>query len=175
MSRGRNSGSGLIVFGILLCSPLCMLSVSRFIKGVGFDQEVGGRLKRAADSNSIETAERELTAALDGMKRRGCTAGRSHALWYTPDCDVGFWHDNIKSALDELNEFPADADSLTISNQLMQLRETVLDEGQNVSVTTPPNIVVYPNQGLWLAGWVFCSLAGIAGVIIVVAGCGGLD
>jgi hypothetical protein len=173
MAYGRRSSPEKITFGIILCMPLVLASVAHIIVGIGFNQDVSGHLKRAADANSVEMARNELSAALEGMKDRGCTSGRSHVLWYTPSCDVGFWHDNIESAKLELDSFPTDAEPLVVSNQLMKLRETLLDDGSGgVSVTLPPNIVVYPNQTGWLAGWIFSVLGAIVGVILFCVGLG---
>jgi len=172
MSYRRSSGAGgWFIGGCVLCVPLLAMVVTRFVMEIGFDQDVGGRLKRAADANSIEMAKTELTAALEGMNRRGCTTGRSHVLWYTPDCDVTFWHNNVKSALDELRAFPTDADPLTVSNQLMKLRETLLDDdSEGVEVTLPPNIVVYPSQVAWCMGfWVTGIMATAGAVCLVIA------
>jgi len=170
-SRRRTANTGSrVILGLLLVIPLVLLGGAGIVKGIGFTQDVGGRLKRAADANSIELAVTELQAALKGMEARGCTTGRSHVLWYTPACDVGFWYDNIETALAELVSFPKDADALTTSNQLMKLRETLLDDGsKGVVVTVPPNIVVFPNQGMWfVGGWIVIAAAifgcGIAAV-----------
>lgn len=110
------------------------------------------------------------------MKRRGCTQGTSHILWYTPDCDVGFWQDNIQSAKTELDTFPTDAEPLVVSNQLMKLRETLLDDAsEGVSVTLPPNIVVFPNQMGWFLGWIVTSVLAIIGVIMFFVGLGVIE
>jgi len=170
--RSRHSAdcSTRVTLGFLLILPLVLFVIGRIAVGIGFTQDVGGRLKRAADANSIALAETELQAALEGMASRGCTAGRSHIIWYTPACDVGFWHGNIEDAAAELKAFPEDADALTISNQLMKLRETLLDDGTTVSVTLPPNIAIFPSQAAW-GGSALCLilLAILGGGIAVVA------
>ncbi|MEM9411286.1 MAG: hypothetical protein AAGA30_09250, partial [Planctomycetota bacterium] len=62
-------------------------------------------------------------------------------------CDLGFWYQNLSAAHQELIDFPKDADHLTRSNQLMKLRETLVDQREKgPRVTLPPNIIYYPNQ-----------------------------
>jgi len=143
--------------------PFCVLMAMLGLAWLSYERDIGGHLKRAADANTIGLAKQELEYALAGMKIRGCTSGQSQLLIYTPKCDVKFWHDNIQSAYDELEHFPTDAKPLEISNQLMKLRETLIDEGQSPSVTAPPRISLFPNQftfALSILG------AGLLGVVI---------
>ena len=122
-------GCFAIVGGIILCMGLFIYGVSCWVIGIGFEQDVSGHLKRAADSNTIALAQEELHTAITYMEENDMTSGSSHIFYKTPECDINFWYKNLRSAYDELNEFPADADHLTISNQLMKLRETLLDDG----------------------------------------------
>ena len=125
----------------------------------------GGRLKRAADANTVPIALQELTAALTGIEARSWTIGYTSLLWRTPSEDVGFWYRNLVASKVELSTLSANASSLERSNMLMKLRETLLDTGQTVSVTTPYGVAVYPNN------WAFC-LAGLFGSLL--AGVGAL-
>lgn len=75
------------------------------------------------------------------------TEGSTHSFYTTPDCDMEFWYRNLRASLDELKNLPEDADHLTVSNQLIKLRETILDTGEKgVRVTVPPGIYYYPYQ-----------------------------
>lgn len=132
---------------LIVFASVVMLSIS-------FETEIGGHLKRAADSNQPETALKELDTALRGMDRRGfdtCTPGKcfTSIIYRTPDEDIGFWYQNIKSARDDLRALPRDADQLMISNSLMKLRETLLDNTDSGDeVTLPRGISRYPNNGM---------------------------
>ena len=53
---------------------------------------------------------------------------------------------------------------------LMKLRETLLDEGQGVSVTLPPNIVIYPSQTAWCMGFCVTLFLALVGAVLVLAG-----
>lgn len=151
---------------VMLFMPVIGQTIGCVVVGVQFNQGCEGRLKRAADANTVEIAKTELRAALDYMDGNDLTKGRSNILWYTPQHDVEFWYNNIKSAHTELEEFPTDADSLTTSNQLMKLRETLLDEGgESVSVTLPPNITVYPSQTMWCFGWCLTVVLACVGFV----------
>jgi len=130
----------------------------RIYHGIQFDRQVEGYLKLAADATNIELAEDRLGIAIDGMEERGLCGNYdseqcyTSLLWTTPDEDVTFWRQNTAQALAELRELPRDADALTVSNTLMKVRETLLDEGQSVRVTTPSGISVYPNNAAY-AWW----------------------
>ena len=138
--------------------------------GFRYEREVEGYLKQAADANSVELAEEKLAKAIRGMDRLGlCPAEDSEkpsvfptdcytsVIFRTPDEDVGFWRSNIMSTYEDLHSMTDEerADNLTESNQLIKVRETLLDEGdRGVRVTDPPGISLYPNNALFFAwGW----------------------
>ena len=127
----------LAVFGV------CIL------RGINFNVECKGHLKRAADANTIELAKQELDVALSYLEREGMTEGYTSVLYKTPEEDVGFWYQNLKSASIELGEVPEDASILEKSNALMKLRETLLDQGEkSESVTVPTGISRFPHNML---------------------------
>jgi len=83
-------------------------------------------------------------------------------VYTTPDENVSFWCQNLLQALTDLRELPPDSDALTVSNTLMKVRETLLDEGQSVRVTSPDGISVYPyNTPFFLWGWGSFLLIGL--------------
>lgn len=102
-----------------------------------------GRLKRAADANTVEIAKKELDAAINYLKANGLTSGQTGVLWNTPDNDIDFWFKNLTAARDELN-----TQALKPAEQAMilkKLRETLLDKTQaGESVTVPPYLAFYP-------------------------------
>jgi hypothetical protein len=117
---------------------------------------VVGYLKNAADANTIDLASRELGKAVRAIESKGWTKGHSHAFYFTRECDIGYWYENLKSAHTELAEFKnssQEASREEINTQLIKLRETLLDDSsEGVTVTVPPNMCYYPNQsGMVLA------------------------
>ena len=98
------------------------------------------------------------------------SSGSTHALYSTPNCELDFWYENLKSSLMELESFPADTNQLTVSNQLLKLRETLMDNGKGgTKVTIPPNIHVFPNQFLYRAGGAVCVFGFGLGFILFAA------
>lgn len=142
-----------IALGSLLI--LVVLITVRIAYGVRYKQDIGGHLKLAADANSSELAQKQLKIALDNMEEWNLCNSMgddcfTSVLWRTPDEDVGYWRENIQTTYEDLASM-SDEDrnsNLTESNQLMKVRETLLDSGENGDkVTSPDGISVYPNNG----------------------------
>lgn len=68
----------LVTFGICL------------VLGIQFNANCKGHLKRAADSNTIEMAKKELDIALDYLEKEGLTEGYTSVIYKTPDEDIEF-------------------------------------------------------------------------------------
>lgn len=119
---------------------------------ITYNQDIGGHLGRAARANTVELATQELNVALANMEKRGYTEGYTSIVWKTPSEDVGFWYTNIKASRDNLVALPPDADHLTVSNELMKLRETLISHGsEGENVIAPDGISVFPSNGLFAA------------------------
>lgn len=117
--------------------------------GITFNVNCKGYLKRAADSNTIEMAKKELDMALLYLENEGLTDGYTSVIYKTPDEDIGFWYSNLKASSEELGAISVDATILEKSNALMKLRETLLDQGEKSQVVTIPNgISRYPHNGV---------------------------
>lgn len=122
----------------------------RIVSEIKAKQNYLGYLKRAADANSVEMAKKELEKAVTEIERQGLTSGYTSILWKTPSEDVGFWYNNLKTSLQELQNLPVNSSPLEKSNMLIKLRETLLDGGKDGdSVTYPAGIQIYPNNGLF--------------------------
>jgi len=140
---------------LMLTSILCLTFVflwggTRIYKSIRFNIDCGGHLKRAADANSVDLATQEMETAVSYLEREGYTSGYTSVLWRTPDEDVGFWYQNLKSALEELKQVKHDTTPLERSNLLMKLRETLVDSGNyGVIVTVPAGISVFPKNTLY--------------------------
>ena len=153
-----------------LISIICIISALvicglRISKGIVFKQNVSGYLKRAADANTIELANEELTKALNYLEANNLTTGYTSMIYKTPDEDIDFWYRNLKASQNELQNLKSDS-ALEKTNVLIKLRETLLDSGEKSRVTVPDGISVYPNNKLWtFLGW-FAVIAGSAGFLI---------
>lgn len=152
-----------IFIAVLLTFAFLAFVGTRLVQEIHYDQSVGGYLKRAADANTVGLAKDNLATALKNIEANGWTSGYTSIFWRTPDEDVGFWYANLKSALQELGEVLPGASQLEKSNVLIKLRETLLDEGKEISVTAPNGISVYPHNTAFLlwgfASFVFAGLA----------------
>jgi hypothetical protein len=117
---------------------------------IHFYNQCEGRLKRAADANTVDLARQELGAAIAYLEENGLTTGYTSILYRTADEDVGFWFRNLKASLEELNRMPADASQMDKTNTLMKLRETLLDhrEGKE-AVTCPEGMSRFPGNSSW--------------------------
>lgn len=150
MKTNRPKMTLLIVAAVIV--PLAQLS-THFALSVVFERECGGRLKRAADANTVEVARKELDAAVSYLKESGITKGYTSVFYRTPEDDIGFWYSNLSAAKAELDGIKDTSPKLERSNVLMKLRETLLDqngEGKTI-VTTPPGIEVYPSNRFFAA------------------------
>ncbi len=150
---------------LLTLIPLVIWIVLRIVADVTFDQDIGGHLKRAADANTVELARQELDIALKNMESRGCTEGYTSIVYRTPDEDVGFWYENITSSYLALGNLPPDTDALTISNELMKLRETLLDHKESgEKVTAPEGISIYPHNVAYVLSCIACLALVLVGL-----------
>jgi hypothetical protein len=161
----------LIVSSVLILIHAIVLSLF----SIGYEQEVGGYLKQAADSNSTALAEAKLQQAIEGMNARGlCNEGEDNCytsvIYRTPQDDVNYWRTNIESTLEDLQSMTEEErnNNLIESNQLIKVRETLLDNSDRGDVVTdPPGISRYPHNkflaGIWFllscyflyGSWVF--------------------
>ena len=151
----------ILLLSSSLLAGVCLIGYG-VVCDIQFVRGCEGHLKRSADANTIELAREELKTAVDYLESKQLTDGSSHLFYETPKCDIGFWYTNLKASLVELESMSTrDVDSLTASNQLIKLRETLMDQGEKrAHVTMPPNIHVYPNQ-LAFRMMGFGSFAGI--------------
>ena len=146
----------------------------RTFNEISYDQQVEGHLKLAADANSTELAEQKLKIAIEGMDARGiCKKGDDNCftsiIYRTPDEDVGFWRKNVEGTLAGIQAMTPEerADNLTESNQLMKIRETLLDSGQHGDhVTSPAGIAVYGYNRAF-ALWVTVSILAFGMALLI--------
>lgn len=158
------------VFACFVTLVYLFYTLVQFYVGYRYNVECGGHLKRAADANSVEIAQKELKIAVDYLSRNRMTGGNTSIIFDTPDNDVAFWYENLSGSLKELEELSTQEKEGAISgiektNALIKLRETLLDhghEGREI-VTQPDRISMVPHHviNFWI-GWILlivCLLA----------------
>lgn len=153
---------------IIMFIPFLIWIGIRIIADIQFTRNCGGYLKRSADANTVKMAKQELERAFLYIEKEKLTNGYTSVFWKTPDEDIGFWHDNLKSALEELNSVGPNATQLEKSNILMKLRETLLDsDDKKMKVTFPKGIGLFPyNFSTAIFGTFSCIIAIIGGIIL---------
>lgn len=170
--RCRGMTGWAVLVGLAMLMPALLLGGLRFYRSVQFDNGCSGRLKRAADANTVEIAKTELKAALEHLEANNLTRGYTSILYQTPDEDIGFWYKNLKASLEELEKVTEETPQVEKTNVLMKLRETLLDEGEKgeTKVTIPRGISVYPSNTTYAFFTVLFGLLGIVGLLFVVSG-----
>lgn len=151
---------------------MCGLSLISYfgaiiVRDIQYERDIGGHLKLAADANDTELAERKLKLAVDNMEAWSfCNDGGDNCftsiIYRTPEEDVGYWRENIESTLADLESMSEEErdDNLIESNQLIKVRETLLDSGSHGDhVTQPSGISRYP-QNANFALWALVSTIG---------------
>ena len=156
--------------GVLLILVFLAWVAFRIVNVITFGIDCEGHIKRAADANTVELATQEMRTVVSYLKSHGMTSGYTSVTYRTPDEDVGFWYQNLESSLKELEMVSPQASQLEKSNLLMKLRETLLDEGQGVSVTSPEGISVFPNNTVYAIWGLIGLVFGIVGVIMFILG-----
>ena len=158
------------VLGVILILPLLLWAGLRTYNEILYDIDCAGHIKRAADANTVELATQEMRTVVAYLEARGMTSGYTSILYRTPDEDIGFWYQNLKASLGELEKVTPETTQLERSNILIKLRETLLDNGKSVSVTNPSGISIYPNNVAYARfGWLGL-VAAIAGVLLFIIG-----
>ena len=150
-----------------LLAAICVASLliwvgARGYNGIYFDIECGDFQKRAADSNSIELAESNLTKVVAYAEKHGMTSGSTMVIFDYPAYDVGFWYNNARASLDELRKVKANpnATPLEQSNVLMKLEKTMIDHGSSgTSINVPAGISIFPHNKLFF-WWCAASILG---------------
>ncbi len=136
-----------IISIVLIIVSLVIFGVY-FSKKIELKQNVTGYLKRAADANTIELANEELTKSIKYLESHNLTSGYTSIFWKTPDEDISFWYRNLKASQSELSNLESES-ALEKTNVLIKLRETLLDSGKTYRVTVPKGLAFYPNNKQW--------------------------
>ena len=162
------------VITIIGTTSLLIFILVRGISAIAYEQNISGHLKLAADANSTELAEKQLKIAIDEMERLGlCNSHGDECftsiIYRTPNEDVGFWRSNIESTFEDLSNMSKEerANNLIESNQLIKVRETLLDAGERGdNVTDPAGISIYPNNGAYAVWGILSFIFTIIGIAL---------
>ncbi len=166
--HGEKASWTMVVCGITLIVPVLLLAGWLLVRDIQFDRKCEGYLKRAADSNTIQLAEKELSVAILYIEESNMIEGFTSVIYETPDEDVGFWYTNLRNSLDELQAVKPEATPLERSNILMKLRETLLDDtSQGVTVTTPKGISRFPYNTMFAVFVVLGIIAAMFGAFTI--------
>ncbi|MBU1706175.1 hypothetical protein KKG19_05640 [Patescibacteria group bacterium] len=158
------------VLGVMLLFPVLLWAGLRIYNSIVYGIDCGGHIKRAANANTIALATQEMKTVITYLEAKEMTKGYTSVLYRTPDEDIGFWYQNLKASLGELEKTTPQTTQLERSNVLIKLRETLLDHGQSVSVTQPSGISIYPNNVAYAwFGWLGL-VATIGGVVLFIIG-----
>ncbi|MGD9726288.1 MAG: hypothetical protein AB7L09_01430 [Nitrospira sp.] len=161
---------------VLASISLLLLLVYFGVAQIQFDRNYLGHLKRAADANSLELAEKELQVAYSYLQLRALdtVAGRNagvlddstNILYTTPDNEISFHVNNVKAALDDVHNVQSRGDLATPlerSNVLIKLRESLLDNSKSGhSVTCPGGLALFP-YNLQLNVMLLATIIALAG------------
>lgn len=136
-----------LFIGILLILFTLTSITTCSVKAIHFDQECKGYLKRASDANTVDIAKQELSKTINYLEKNNLTTGYTSVFFNTPDEDISFWYNNLKSSELELSKVNDSTSSLEKTNLLMKLRETLLDNGEKKdTITIPDGLWRYPNN-----------------------------
>jgi hypothetical protein len=136
-----------VLMGLICMAPCTAVNCAAIYRNVKFNQNCEGYLGQAAHANTIATAIPPLEKAVKYAEDNGLTDGYTSVIYTTPNEDVGFWYNNLKTSLDELKNSPETTDKLTQSNQLIKLRETLIHHGkEGDDISVPPGISRFPSN-----------------------------
>jgi len=153
---------GLLFVGSLISLLIC--SIIMIVLSVRMNQDMGGYLARASHANTIEMAVSNLEPAIAYIEQHRLTDGYTSVLWRTPDEDIGYWYQNLKASITELQGISPDSSLLERTNVLMKLRETLTrDSGESgTSIVVPDGLSRYPSNTLF-GFWFWLSFLLFAG------------
>jgi hypothetical protein len=149
-----------VTLGILFTISLLVWGGIRIVRTIDFNFNCANYLKRAADANTVEMAKPNLDKAIKYLEDRNLTSGIVSIFFQNPANDIGYFYQNLKASQAELEKVNPNISQLEESNLLMKLRETLVDEGDSVKITSPAGLSIYPNNVAFFL-WAILSLIGV--------------
>lgn len=139
---------------------LCMgLFTARWYQSYKFDVGCGNYLKRAADAPTIDMATTALNIAIAYAEENYLINGNSGIIFIKPENDIGYWYGQLVSARNLLIAAEKENSSMSESNVLIKLRETIQDQTkEGTKLTLPIRISIYPNHIAWTIGTIIATI-----------------
>lgn len=133
---------------IALVFVLVLLAIAALIIAASwneyqFSSRCGQYIHRAAHCASVEDAVASLDTALKYCEQNRLTEGTTNVFLNNPDNDIGFWHQNLVAARDEMRTLGPATSELTKTNAMMRIREAL-------SKQPPDGISNWPFNGAFL-------------------------
>ncbi len=165
--ESKNFTAGIITLCVLFTLLSLVWSSACGLHALFFQIRCQGHIERAGYANTVELAEKELQTVVDYLDSRGWHEGYTSIVYKTPDEDVGFWYQNLKSSLDELKKVGPSTTQLEKSNILIKLRESLTDRSKgSTRAIVPPGIYLFPHNtgycGWGIISWLGCILTWMA-------------
>jgi hypothetical protein len=157
-------------FSIVLISLggalLLAVAITRAVLAERFDLFCGTYIYRAAIATDQAMAIQSLDVAIAYTDQHGMTAGYTSVLYRDATEDVGFWHELLTSARDQVKALPTNATPLERTNVLMKLHENLVAPSGAIHV--PDGISGFPyNSAFTFLGWFGVAMI-IGGLIIII-------
>lgn len=147
-----------LMFIILFC----------IVKSYGFSIGCSGHLRRASNANTIEIAKVELKTAISYLEVNELTSGFVSIFMKQPKNDIGFFYNNLKASMNELENISPEASQLEKSNMLMKLRESLTDNSENgTRIIHPSELCIYPHNALIWFGSIFFTIVFVISLISI--------
>jgi preprotein translocase subunit SecF len=158
-----------LVVGIIFIIFVCVWIVTLWYNDYRFNVDIGGRMERAANANTVELAIGEMETVVYNIEKNGLTRGYTSISFPGPSEDVEFWYKNMNDSLKELKSIDSNATQLEKSDILMKLRETLKNSGSEgrEEITVPEGISRYPYNTLYMVWGIFSVLMLIFGVYLI--------
>lgn len=160
--RGEGAASVLLVLiGLIL---LAIGGITTCSNNISYSKGLGGHIRNAQVSNSLELATQEMERIVSYAKDHGYTSGYTSVLYNTPEEDIGFWFRNMEQSLAELKKLSTtDSTQLERSNTLLKLHETL---GH-----VPEGMANFPDNKM--VAWIL--IIGLALFLLGLFACGALN
>lgn len=147
---------GLGLAGLAMMVPLVVLSGCLITKKISQSMHFETYLTQAAHANTLDMADDMLARAMVYADDHGWREGNTAILFPTAQTDIAVWRKNMDDGRAEIAKARAEGTSLAASNTLMKLRESI-------ELGAPAGLVVFPNNGMWAAGFGLFGLLAAGG------------
>lgn len=160
-----------IIYGLGLFLSLMFLMV--YVPAhIELQQDIVSPLKKASDAPTLQSANELLKKAVGNIEKKGLDEGNSYLLYADDNSSLDLWYGQLKLAQIETDKLLSDSSlsRVDMSNHLIKLRETIVDDTNNgTKVTKPPYLQLYPYNWLQVLGIVFSIVTIVLGFVLCIA------